>query len=148
MSNDIFFYDIIVIGCDNMGKIDYLIIYGCHKKNILNKRLNHALKIINDDIDKIVLTGGIGLFGDYNESEYMKEYLLNKGIDKNKLILEDKSRTTKENNINVINMLNLNNNKSYNIKLVSNKFHLFRIKRQLKKLIYNKNINFYYEIVK
>ena len=130
-----------------MNKIDYLIIYGCHKKRVLDKRLNHALKIINNDIDKIVLTGGVGLYGNFNESKYMKEYLLNNGIDENKIILEDKSRTTKQNNINVINMLNLNNNKPYNIKLVSNKFHLTRIKNQLKKLLHNKNINLYYEIV-
>ena len=130
-----------------MNKIDYLIIYGCHKRRVLDNRLNHALKIINNNIDKIILTGGIGLFGNFNESKYMKEYLLNNGIDENKIILEDKSRTTKENNINVINMLNLNNNKSYNIILVSNKFHLIRIKIQLKKLLHNKNINLYYEIV-
>ena len=130
-----------------MKKIDYLIIYGCHKKRVLDNRLNHALKIINNNIDKIVLTGGIGLFGNFNESKYMKEYLLNNGIDENKIIFEDKSRTTKENNINIINMLNLNNNKSYNIKLVSNKIHLIRIKIQLRKLLHNKNINLYYEIV-
>jgi len=130
-----------------MNKIDYLIIYGCHKKRVLDNRLNHVLKIMDNRIDKIVLTGGIGIFGSFNESEYMKEYLLNNGIDENKIILEDKSRTTKENNKNVINMLNLNNNKSFNIILVSNKFHLFRIKKQLKKLLHNKKINLYYEIV-
>lgn len=131
-------------------KADYLIIYGCHKKKILNKRLTHALKIINENnIEKIVLTGGIGLFGNFNESQYMYNYLIDKKINKNKIIIEDQSKTTKENNINVMKILNLKNiDKSLNIILVSQKLHLFRIKRQWNKLLNNKNINFYYEIVK
>lgn len=131
-------------------KIDYMIIYGSHKKRILDKRLNHALNIIKENnIDKIVLTGGIGLFGNFNESQYMSNYLIKKGINKNKIIIEDKSRTTKENNINTINLLDLKNAKKHlNIILVSQKLHLIRIKRQLNKLLNNNNINFLYEIVK
>ncbi len=131
-------------------KIDYMIIYGCHKKRILDKRLNHALNIIKENnIDKIVLTGGIGLFGNFNESQYMSHYLIEKDINKNKIIIEDKSKTTKENNINTINLLDLKNTKKHlNIILVSQKMHLIRIKRQLNKLLNNNNINFLYEIVK
>ena len=131
-------------------KIDYMIIYGCHKKRILDKRLNHALNIIKENnIDKIVLTGGIGLFGNFNESQYMSHYLIEKGINKNKIILEAKSRTTKENNINIINLLDLPNAKKHlNIILVSQKIHLIRIKRQLNRLLNNNSINFLYEIVK
>lgn len=131
-------------------KIDYMIIYGCHKKRILDKRLNHALNMIKENnIDKIVLTGGIGLFGNFNESQYMSNYLIEKGINKNKIIIEDKSRTTKENNINTINLLDLKNAKKHlNIILVSQTIHLIRIKRQLNKLLNNNNINFLYEVVK
>ena len=50
---------------------DYLIIYGCHIKTMLDERLNHALAIIkNKKVGKIVLTGGIGVNGNFNESEY------------------------------------------------------------------------------
>ena len=131
-------------------KIDYMIIYGSHKKRILVKRLNHALNIIKENnIDKIVLTGGIGLFGNFNESQYMSNYLIEKGINKNKIIIEDKSKTTKENNINTINLLDLKNAKKHlNIILVSQKIHLIRIKRQLNKLLNNNSINFLYEVVK
>ena len=131
-------------------KIDYMIIYGCHKKRILDKRLNHALNIIKENnIDKIVLTGGIGLFGNFNESQYMSNYLIEKGINKNKIIIEDKSKTTKENNINTINLLDLKNTKKHlNIILVSQKLHLIRIKKQLNRLLNNNSINFLYEVVK
>ena len=131
------------------NKYDYLVIYGCHIKRVLNKRLEHSLKVINDNnINKIVLTGGIGLFGNYNESEYMKECLLNKGINKDKLLLEGKSKTTRQNNINVMNMLKLSNTKSnISILLISQRNHLRRIKRIWNKILKNDNITFYYEEV-
>ncbi len=130
-------------------KVDYIIIYGCHKKRILNERLNHLLKILNNyKYNKIVLTGGIGLFGKYNEALYMKDYLVKNNIDLDKLILEDKSRTTKENNINVINLLDLNNiNKETKIVLVTNKNHMNRNKKILNKLLNNKKIYFIYESI-
>lgn len=31
-------------------KFDYMIIYSCHKKRTLDKRLNHTLNIIGDNI--------------------------------------------------------------------------------------------------
>lgn len=55
---------------------DYIIIYGCHIKELLDERLNYALKVLNK-FGKIVLTGGIGTNGIFNESEYMKNYLIN-----------------------------------------------------------------------
>ena len=132
-----------------MEKVDYIILYGCHIKRIMNKRLDYLLKIIdNYDYNKIVLTGGIGLFGKYNEALYMKNYLVKNNIDLDKLILEDKSRTTKENNINVINLLDLNNiNKDTKIVLVTNKNHMNRNKKILNKLLNNKNIYFIYESI-
>ncbi len=132
-----------------MEKVDYIIIYGCHIKRIMNKRLDYLLKIIdNYDYNKIVLTGGVGLFGKYNEALYMKNYLVKNNIDLDKLLLEDKSRTTKENNINVINLLDLNNiNKETKIVLVTNKNHMNRNKKILNKLLNNKKIYFIYESI-
>jgi uncharacterized SAM-binding protein YcdF (DUF218 family) len=132
-----------------MEKVDYIILYGCHIKKVMNKRLDYLLKIIdNYDYNKIVLTGGVGLFGKYNEALYMKDYLVKNNIDLDKLILEDKSRTTKENNINVINLLDLNNiNKETKIVLVTNKNHMNRNKKILNKLLNNKKIYFIYESI-
>ena len=132
-----------------MEKVDYIVLYGCHIKKVMNKRLDYLLKIIdNYDYNKIVLTGGIGLFGKYNEALYMKDYLVKNNIDLDKLILEDKSRTTKENNINIINLLDLNNIKKDNkIVLVTNKNHMNRNKKLLNKLLNNKKIYFIYESI-
>ncbi len=134
---------------EDYNEADYLIIYGCHIKKILDQRLEHALVIINNKkIDKIVLTGGVGLFGNYNESEYMYNYLIAKGLSKERIIIEDKSTTTKENNINVMTLLELDKiNKNIKIVLVSQKFHLYRIRYYWRRILNNKNIKFYYDYV-
>ena len=46
----------------------------------------------------------------------MLNYLINHSIDKNKIIIENQSTTTEENNINILDMLGLNKvNKELNI---------------------------------
>ena len=61
------------------------------------------LKILKEhDYGKIVLTGGIGVNGDFNESEYMKKFLVANNIDESKIIIENESTTTEENNINIM----------------------------------------------
>ncbi len=128
---------------------DYLIIYGCHIKELLDERLKHALNIIKSGkIKKIVLTGGIGVNGNFNESTYMFNYLIDNGIDENNIIIENKSTTTEENNINIMNILNLKNvNKPLNIVLVTQQLHLIRIIMHWNKILRNNNIKFYYDYV-
>lgn len=128
---------------------DYIIVYGCHIKLLLDERLNHALSIIeNKEYGKVVLTGGIGVSGDFNESEYMYDYLIKNGIEEDKIIIENKSTTTEENNLNVLNMLRLNSlQKKTNIVLVTQEEHIMRIILHLKKIINNSNIKFYYDYV-
>ena len=128
---------------------DYLIIYGCHIKNMLDERLNHALDIIkNKRVGKIVLSGGIGVNGNFDESEYMLNYLVSNGIDKSRIIVEDKSTTTEESNINIMNILNLKKiTEPVNIVLVTQQLHLLRIIMHWNKLLNNSNIKFYYDYV-
>ena len=128
---------------------DYLIIYGCHIKTMLDERLNHALAIIkNKKVGKIVLTGGIGVNGNFNESEYMLNYLVNNGIDKSMIMVENKSTTTEENNINIMTMLNLKKiTEPLNIVLVTQQLHLLRIIMHWNKILDNSNIKFYYDYV-
>lgn len=66
----------------------------------LVKRLNLCLRLLKEEkIDKVILSGGKptppGL--DYSEAEAMEKYLLEKGVDPELLIKEDKSLTTLEN---------------------------------------------------
>ena len=128
---------------------DYIICYGCHIKSLLDERLNHLLKILeNKKCNKIVLTGGIGVNGDFNESEYMYNYLINNGVDKDKIIIENKSTTTEENNINILNMLDLNSvEKKTNIVLITQEVHMMRIMLHWNKIINNTNIKFYFDYV-
>ncbi len=128
---------------------DYIIVYGCHVKQLLDERLLYALSIIkNHSYDKIVLTGGIGINGDFNESEYMYNYLIKNGVSEDKIIIENKSTTTEENDLNILSMLDLNSIKTKtNIVLVTQAIHMVRIMLHWKKLINNSNIKFYYDYV-
>ena len=126
---------------------DCLIIFGCHLKPLLDERLECAIKILKSKkIDTILLTGGIGVNGNFNESEYMKKTLLNFGIAENKILVDDRSTTTEENIVNSIQILrdtNLINNKK--IVLVSNQAHLRRIGMELKKQLNGDKFDIIYE---
>lgn len=128
---------------------DYIICYGCHIKPLLDERLNYLLSIIkNKKYNKIVLTGGVGVNGDFNESEYMFNYLINNGVNKDNIIIENISTTTEENNLNILELLELNSiNKKTNIVLVTQEVHMMRIMLHWKKIINNPSINFYYDYV-
>ena len=138
-----------IINKEKYDNADYIIVYGCHIKSLLDERLIHVLSIIeNKKYGKIVLTGGIGVNGDFNESEYMRDYLIEKGIEEGRIIIENKSTTTEENNLNVLKMLSLNSiQQKTNIVLVTQEVHMTRIILHWKKIINNKNIKFYYDYV-
>ena len=132
---------------EKYNNADYIIIYGCHIKELLDERLNYALEVIkNHDYKKIVLTGGVGINGDFNESKYMEEFLISNDIPIDKIIIENKSTTTEENNINILNIIDFNNiDKITNVVLVTHEFHILRLKLHWDKLLTNKNIRFFYD---
>jgi len=134
---------------EKYDNVDYIIIYGCHIKELLDERLSYALEVLNNhNFDKVILTGGIGINGNFNESEYMKNYLINNSIDESKIIIEGNSKTTEENNINIMNMLNLKSiYKPTNIVLITQEVHLLRIILHWSKILKNNNIQFYYDYV-
>lgn len=134
---------------ENYQYVDYVVIYGCHIKELLDERLNYALKILKEhNYGKIILTGGIGINGDFNESEYMRKFLVDNNIDEYKIIVENQSTTTEENNINIMNILDLKNVQNFtNIVLISQEFHLLRIILQWSKILNNDKIQFYYDYV-
>ncbi len=134
---------------ENYTNVDYLVIYGCHLKDLLIERLEHSIEIIKKHpVKKIVLTGGVGVKGDFDESKFMYDFLIKNGIEKDNILIENKSTTTEENNENIMKMLNLENAKSQTeIVLVSQELHLFRIKLHWTKLLKNENVHFYYDYV-
>lgn len=126
---------------------DCLIVFGCHIKELIDERINLALDILkNKKVEKILLTGGIGVHGDFNESEYMKNVLLNHGIDNNIILVDDESTTTEENVENSIEILKNNNLiENKRLVLVSNAAHLKRIGMELKKGLKDINFEIIYE---
>ena len=129
---------------------DCLMIFGCHIKALLDERLKLAVEILNTKkINKILLTGGIGVYGDFNESEYMKEYLLSNGVKEENILVENKSTTTEENIINSVEILK-NNDLLIDKKIVllSQAVHLRRIGMEVKKQLRDINFEMIYEYPK
>ncbi|HEX9025182.1 MAG TPA: YdcF family protein [Clostridium sp.] len=88
----------------NENKADYIIVLGAGLTNkttpslILQGRLDAAIKYIDgDDTGYIVLSGGQGVDEDLPEAHAMSKYLQDRGVDKERIIIEDKSRNTNEN---------------------------------------------------
>jgi uncharacterized SAM-binding protein YcdF (DUF218 family) len=85
-------------------KADYILVLGAGLSNktnpsaILQGRLDATLKYIDgNDNGYIVLSGGQGVDEDLPESHAMSKYLQEKGVSKERIIIEDESRNTSEN---------------------------------------------------
>lgn len=132
------------------NECDCQIIFGCHIKRLLDERINCAIEILRTkEVKSVLLTGGIGSKGDFNEAQYMREKLIMAGIPENEIMIEDQSRTTEENVVNSIEILKENNLfQNTTIVLVSNQAHLRRIHLEFKKYIKNKHYHLLYEYPK
>lgn len=81
----------------------------------------------NQKFDKVILSGGLGLFRDESwrsEASLMAEYLMKRDFDVSKLVLEEKSKTTKENakySLEIVNTL-----KAKEVTIITSKEHLKR----------------------
>ena len=109
--------------------LDYIIVLGAQVREdgpsvVLKYRLDAAVDYLNENPDTVcIVSGGQGVNEPFSEAEGMAEYLLDKGIEARRIILEDKSTSTVE---------NIQNSKaimeeSYNgVGIVTNNFHVFR----------------------
>jgi uncharacterized SAM-binding protein YcdF (DUF218 family) len=80
---------VVVLGCG---------VYGERASLMLLERLDAAYDYLIDNKDAVcILSGGRGPGEDISEAECMYRYLTKKGIDKERLFLEDKSTSTREN---------------------------------------------------
>lgn len=120
----------------NRNSDDYIIVLGAGLDNggvpnlILRERLDIAIKCTKENLAQyIVLSGGQGTDESTSEAQAMSEYLQAKGIEKNKIILEDKSRDTNENLKYSKEKIEEFSNKSISdikVKIVTTDFHAFR----------------------
>lgn len=121
---------------NNEKKDDYAIVLGAGLDNgrtpnlILSERLDAAIECEEDNPNQyIVLSGGQGSDEYVSEAQAMSEYLQEKGIDKEKIILEDRSRNTDENIKFSKEKIEEYSGKSIdkvNVKIITTDYHAFR----------------------
>lgn len=111
---------------------DYIIVLGASVEGVVPSRtLEYRLEtayqyLITFEDSKAVLSGGQGKNEDISEAEAMFRYLVSRGIDGERLILEDRSANTYENLQNTFALLG--NNKDLKLCIVSSDFHILRAK--------------------
>ncbi len=115
---------IVVLGCA---------VYGQSPSRPMTERISAAYDYLKQNKDTMcIVSGGQGQGEDISEAECMRRMLVNKGIDESRILLEDKSTSTKENiaySYSIIEQV-LGNSKSsdtgFSVGFVSSEYHLFR----------------------
>lgn len=108
---------------------DYVIILGAQWKAsgpsyVLQKRLDKAIEYLNANPEtKVIVSGGQGYNEPVSEAEGMKGYLVDAGIDPERILMEDASTNTTEN---LIFSGELLNKAEDSVVVVTNNFHMFR----------------------
>lgn len=115
-------------------KPDYLMILGAGLRGSsistsLLYRLETALDFheIYPDV-KIIVSGGKGEGENITEASAMRNFLVDNGVDKSLIIMEDKSTDTYENFLYTKELLEKQGKEDFTITIVSNNFHMYRAK--------------------
>ncbi len=112
-------------------KENYLMILGCGVRGEtptapLVSRLDTALEYCERNKDcKIIVTGGQGNGEDITEAEAMRRYLVEHGIDNERIIKEEESTSTNE-NFKFSNRLVDGGLASQSVAFITNDFHIYR----------------------
>lgn len=121
--------------------VDYVIVlgarlYGDMPSPALLERLKVAKVFLIDNKDiKVVVSGGQGINEDIPEAHAMENYLVNNGIDKDRIIIEDKSTSTFENlKLSLDKIKGMDNKENLKVAIATNKYHIFRAKFLAKRL--------------
>ncbi len=123
-------------------KLDYLLVLGSHVTKdgpalATAYRLDTAYEYLKNNPSTIcIITGGMGNNEHDTEAKVMGDYILNKGLDSNRLILEEDASTTYENFLFSSKLMDIEND---NIGIVTNNFHIYRSLQIAKKQGY-KNV--------
>lgn len=108
---------------------DYVIILGAQWKAsgpsyVLQRRLDKAIEYLNANPEtKVIVSGGQGYNEPVSEAEGMKGYLVDAGIDPERILMEDASTNTTQN---LIFSGELLNKAEDSVVVVTNNFHMFR----------------------
>lgn len=115
-------------------EIDFVVILGAglngnRPSKRLEGRLEKALDYIIDHKEaEIIVSGGQGKDESISEAAAMKKYMIHKGVDSQKIILEDQSTSTIENIKYTTQFLETDNIVDTTILLVTSDYHQFRAK--------------------
>ncbi len=116
---------------------DFIIILGCKVNKdggltpLLKSRVDKAISFYHEQLDKtkknliFVPSGGKGNDEVISEAEAMRNYLIEKGISKKKILVEDKSCSTYENMLFSNKIIN-SKNKDSKIAFSTTNYHVFR----------------------
>lgn len=112
-----------------------MVIFGCQVKPwgpsiLLQDRLDAALDYLEDHPDMtVVVTGGKGDDEHVSEARCMYDYLTEHGVDGERVLMEDRSRNTRQNIANTLELIRAEGvDTSKGVVLASNGFHLTRIR--------------------
>ena len=127
----IFVEGCIISGFSKKGQpgADYVIVLGAQMKasgpsKALQYRLDAAIGYLNENPDsKVIVSGGQGADEHISEAQGMYDYLMKKGIEKERIIKEDKSKNTFQNLTFSAEFLDKEKDSAA---IVSNNFHVFR----------------------
>ncbi|WP_353092595.1 YdcF family protein [Tissierella praeacuta] len=121
--------------------IDYVIVlgarlYGDTPSPSLVERLKVAKEYLMENRDiKVVVSGGQGLDEDVAEAYAMEKYLIDNGIEKERIIVENKSTTTFENlKFSLEKIKEGDKNGNIKVLIASNRYHIFRSKLLARRL--------------
>lgn len=109
--------------------LDYLIVLGAQVRksgpsNVLKYRLDTAVDYLKGNPDTVcIVSGGQGYNEPSSEAFVMKEYLVDRGVDENRILMEDKSENTHQNIEYNARLCSPENDR---IGIVTNNFHIFR----------------------
>lgn len=108
---------------------DFCIVLGAQWKSngpseVLRRRLDKAVAYLVANPDtKVIVSGGQGHNENISEASGMREYLINAGIDANRILMEEKSSNTYENLVFSGELFDKAND---SVVIVTNNFHVFR----------------------
>lgn len=107
---------VIVLGCQ---------VHGENPSLTLKYRLDAALEVSENYDCSFVVSGGLTPGDLYSEAEVMKKYLMRKGVNEDKIYIEDKSTNTDE-NLKFSAKVIENNGLNKDVVICSDKYHLLR----------------------
>ena len=123
---------------DSKGEdnLDYIVVIGAQVKAngpsvALRYRLDRAVSYLEENKNTVcIVSGGQGYNEHISEAECMETYLVEHGIEKERIIKEDKSTNTCENFEYSMKVVNL---KDKRVGVVTNNFHMYRALKIAKK---------------